>query len=274
MIRQVMAVLVVLLTLFLSSCSTGGSTSGTSGSEVENEVNLDVRGHHYYMVGQFDSASAVYQRLLKVDPENTIALRDLGNLHFELAMKDTDKKSPSRLQHLRASRRYFGELEGLGEHDLELYDRLCETSLALQDSKSFLTYAKRSVDRYPFGRQYYNLGLAYYEVGDYQSAIHTQKEAIGRFQTSLYLTSFYRQLGRAYMKVDRDQTAERTLEEGLKIVNRRLEETTSPDEFRHYRDDKVGILLSLKRLYLTYHKDGKLGEVERQLQEAGYRAQE
>jgi tetratricopeptide (TPR) repeat protein len=274
MIRQVMAVLVALLTLFLSSCSTGGSTSGTSGSEVENEVNLDVRGHHYYMAGQFDSASAVYQRLLKVDPENTIALRDLGNLHFELAMKDRDKKSPSRLQHLRASRRYFGELEGLGEHDLELYDRLCETSLALQDSKSFLTYAKRSVDRYPFGRQYYNLGLAYYEVGDYQSAIQTQKEAIGKFQTSLYLTSFYRQLGRAYMKVDRDQTAERTLEEGLKIVNRRLEETTSPDEFRHYRDDKVGILLSLKRLYLTYHEDGKLGEVERQLQEAGYKAQE
>jgi len=274
MMRWLLTLLVALSTAFLVSCSSGGRTTGAPPSEVETEVNLDVRGHQYYMLGQYDSASAILQRMLKLDPENKIALKDLGSMHFQLAMMDTDKKSPARLQHLRTSRQYYAKLEGLGEHELELYDRLCETSLALGDDKGFLTYAKMSVDQYPFDRQYFNLGLAYYDLGDYESAIKIEKEAIARFENSSYMSSFYRQLGRAYMKVDRDQTAERTLEQGLQIVNQRLLENTSPEEIRRLMDDKIGILVSLKHIYKTYHKDDKQKEAERELLEAGYKAQE
>jgi tetratricopeptide (TPR) repeat protein len=187
-------------------------------------------------------------------------------------MMDKEEKSPSRAEHLRTSRRYFSALEQLGEHGGDLYDRLCEISLALGDNKAFLTYARKSVDKYPFDRQYHNLGLAYFNVGDYQNAIKVEKEAIEKFKASAYVGSYYRQLGHAYMKVDRDQTAERTFEEGLKIVNEQLQGRASPEDYPRLMDDKIAILLSLKRLHQTYHKDDKLKQVEHQLQEAGYTA--
>jgi tetratricopeptide (TPR) repeat protein len=187
-----------------------------------------------------------------------------------MAMRDKDEKSPSRAEHLRASRQYFSNLEGLGEHDPELYDRLCELSLATGDNKSFLSYAKKSVDQYPFDRQYYNLGIGYFNVGDYANVIKVEKLAIEKFRTSPYMSSYYRQLGRAYMKMDRDQTAERTFDDGLRIVIERLGARTSPDDFRRLMDDKIAMLLSLKHLCQRYHKDDKLKQVEHQLQEAGY----
>jgi tetratricopeptide (TPR) repeat protein len=165
----------------------------------------------------------------------------------------------------------FSDLENQGEHEIDLLDRLCEISIALGDNKGFLTYAKMSAERYPYDRQYHNLGLAYFNVGDYQSAIKIEKEAIGKFRESAYLSSYYRQLGRAYMKVDRDQTAQRTFEDGVKIADLRLQGRTSPDDLHRLMDDKAAMLLSLKHLYQTYHQDDKLKEVERQLLEAGNR---
>ncbi len=270
MMRRLMAAAVLLFAFFFSSCTTGKEATVTPRSNVGTEVNLDLRGHAFYTLGEFDSAAAVFQRLLKLDPENKIALRDLGNMQYDLATMDNDEKSPSRIEHLRTSRRYYAQLEQLGEHDLELYDRLCETSLALRDNKGFLSYAKESAGRYPFDRQYHNLGLAYFDFGDYQSVIKVEKEAIEKFKTSPYLSSYYRQLGRAYMKVDRDQTAERILEEGVDIANMRLQGRAEPDDYRRLMEDKTGMLLSLKRLYQTYHKEDKLKAVERQLLEAGY----
>jgi tetratricopeptide (TPR) repeat protein len=255
--------------LVLASCTTSEKTAVTPPAP-ETSVSLEFRGHQLYATGRFDSASAVLQRLLALDPANKTALRDLGNLHFEQAAMDRDEKSAGRTEHLKTSRRYLSDLERQGEHDTELYDRLCEASLTLGDNKGFLTYAKKSVERYPFDRQYHNLGLAHFNVGDYQSAIKVEKEAIEKFRSSAYISSYYRLLGRAYMKVDRDQTAERALEEGLKIVNERLKSAPAPDDAHRMSDDKIGILISLKQLFTTYHKDEKLKEANRQLQEAGY----
>jgi tetratricopeptide (TPR) repeat protein len=258
--------------LLLASCSTGEKVAVTPQPSGEETIgSLELRGHQFYQIGQYDSASAVLQRLLKLDPRNSQALRDIGSLHFELALREQNQKSPSRLEHLRTARRYFADLERQGEHDLELLDLLCETSLALGDNKGFLTYAKKSVGEYPLDRQYHNLGLAYFNVGDYQNAINVEKDAIEKFRGSGYVSSFYRLLGRAYMKVDRDQTAERILEEGLRVVEERLEGQTSQEEYRRMADDRTGILVSLKRLYQTYHKDEKLKQVDRKLLDAGYK---
>ena len=255
--------------LVLSSCKTSEKATVTP-SVIDTKANLELRGHQFYTLGARDSASAVFQRLLAMDPSNKTALRDLGSLHYELAMMDKDEKSSARNEHLRASRRYFSDLERQGEHDVDLYDRLCEVSLALGDDKTFLTYARKSADQYPFDRQYYNLGIGYFNVGDYQNVIKVEKEAIDKFKGSSYTSSYYRQLGRAYMKVDRDQTAERTFEDGLKIVNQHLQGRPSQEEYHRLMDDKIAMLLSLKHLYQTYHKDDKLKQVDRQLQDAGY----
>ncbi len=72
------------------------------------------------------------------------------------------------------------------------------------------------------------------------------------------------------MKVDRDQTAQRTFEEGVRIANDRLKVRRSPEEYHRLVDDKVAMLLSLKHLYQTYHLDDKLKQAERDLLDAGY----
>lgn len=258
--------------LVLSSCTPGEKATVAPPSGPETKEGLEVKGHQLYATGQYDSALVVLQRLLKMDPANRPALRDLGSLHYEQAMMDRDEKSPLRAEHLRSARRYFSDLERLGDHDADLYDRLCEISLALGDNKTFLSYARKGADQYPYDRQYYNLGIGYFNVGDYQNVIKVEKAAIEKFKTSSFLSSYYRQLGRAYMKVDRDQTAERTFEDGLQIVNERLKGRTSPEDNRRLTDDRVAILLSLKHLYQTYHKNDQLKQVERQLEEAGYTA--
>lgn len=255
--------------LLLSSCATTEKTAVAPSAPPSKEL-LERRGHQLYATGALDSASAVLRDVLEMDPANRTALTDLASLHYDLAMREPNEKSPARMENLKASRRYFAELERLGEGTADLYDRLCETSMRLGDDKAFLTYAKKSAAKFPFDRQYHNLGLAYFNVGDYQKVIKTEKQAIEKFKNSSYMSSFYRQLGRAYMKVDRDQTAERTLEDGLKIVNQRLEGSPAPDERRRLVEDKVGILISLRSLYQTYRKDDKLKDAERQLREAGY----
>jgi tetratricopeptide (TPR) repeat protein len=128
---------------------------------------------------------------------------------------------------------------------------------------------------YPFDRQYYNLGVAYYQAGDFQNVIKTQKEAKDKFPTSPYLGAFYRQLGRAYRKVDRDQTAERVFTEGVRAVDARLRmlaqgESRSSPESERLREEKIGMLLELKRLHQIYRAEEKMRAVDKQLREAGY----
>jgi hypothetical protein len=45
---------------------------------------------------------------------------------------------------------------------------------------------------------------------------------------------------------------------------------TASAEYGRLQDDKIGMLLLLKRLHITYREAEKLAQVERQLREAGY----
>ena len=47
-------------------------------------------------------------------------------------------------------------------------------------------------------------------------------------------------------------------------------EYKSSEEYLRLMDDKIGMLLSLKRLHQTYGAADKLEHVEQQLKEAGY----
>jgi hypothetical protein len=45
---------------------------------------------------------------------------------------------------------------------------------------------------------------------------------------------------------------------------------TGSEEQKRLQDDRIGMLLLLKRLHITYREAEKLAQVERQLKEAGY----
>src|SRR5207249_1737220 len=208
-------------------------------------------GHQFYIEQNYDSADVYLKKALATDSSYLAPLNELAQIHYALGMRQIGEKNPQRLDHLRKSFGYFAKLELQGSKDSEIYERLSELSNALDDDKGLVRYAKKNAEVYPYDRQYFNLGFAYFQVADYQNVITTQKEAVEKFKGSTYIGSFYRQLGRAYMKIDRDQTAERTFDAGLKAVdavvadlNRSSSRFGSKEEYRRLIDDKIGMLIS------------------------------
>jgi len=192
-------------------------------------------------------------------------------------MQEAGDKNPRRIAHLKKSLGYFIKLESNGSRESETLERLSELSNILEDTKAFVRYARKNAELYPYERQYMNLGLAYFQAGDYPAVIKTEKEAIEKFKGSTFTGSFYRQLGRAYMKVDRDQTAERTFDTGISAVDGIIAERSKTDhgfrageEYQRLVDDKIGMLVSLKSLHQTYHAVDKLRKVEQELKDLGY----
>jgi tetratricopeptide (TPR) repeat protein len=266
---------VVLLAAFVAGC---GPTAETPRSESPAPMTRDQVyriGHQLYMESRYDTASVLLQQAVVMDSSFVDAVRDLAQLHYEWAMR-AGEKSRERTEHLKASRTHFVRLERLGDHSSDTYERLCEISMTLNDDRSFVRYAKKNAELYPYDRQFYNLARAYFEVEDYQAAIKSAKESIERFKNSPYVTTYYRLLGRSYMKIGRDQTAERTLVSGVTEANARLKELRkqgpahSNDLWQRAHDDKINMLLALKQLHTTYRANDKLGKVEEQLKEEGY----
>ncbi len=271
------AVWLVVFSVLLISCGTPDATKESASSAARTSRDLLYReGHQLYMTGNLDSARTVLHEVLQIDSAHVDALTDLGMLHYDLAMAQKSGEIKAKNSNLREALGYLARAERVGAPDDAVYERLCQISLALDDDRSFLTYARKSAERFPFERQYYNLGLAYFGVGDYQNVVKSQKEAIQKFPQSQYLGGYYRQLGRAYMKIDRDQTAQRNLESGLSAVDVRFkaevkEHGSASDAARRLGDDRTAILQLLRHLYLTYHFDDKLKNVDRLLNESDSR---
>jgi len=260
-------------TLTIVGCSPSSKEATVSSVPFTKEV-LYRKGHLFYGQLQFDSARVYLTEAVHLDSLYTDPIVDLAALHFDLATQNsTSVNEGARL--LRVSRDYYDRAETLGSQDAELLERLCDISLRLDDKASFLRYAKKNAKIYPYDRQYSNLGLAYVEAGEYQEGINFLKLAIEKFPNSTYIGSYYRQLGRAYYKVDRHQTAERTFYAGLKAVDAKLAELemlASPSTAFQERliDDKIGMLVTLKGLHQLYKDGEKLANVEKQLKALGY----
>ncbi len=233
-------------------------------------------GHQLFLLQQRDSAEVILEQVLGMDSTCQPALQDLAEIAYERATLIEGDGSGEKDVPMRAAFRRFARLEALGRGDAPTYERLCELALGLKDHRAFLFYAIKNAERFPYDRQYYNLGIAYFEAGEYAACVRSQKDALGKFGSSLYVGGFYRQMGRAYMKLDRDQTAERALVSGVQATDARLAEMRrsgaggSADGVRRLTDDKIGMLLLLKRLHTIYRADDKLRKVEQQLKDAGY----
>ena len=270
---HVRGVTVLLLTL-LAGCGPTRETTRPDPSLMGRDE-LYRAGHQLYIESRYDSAAALLQRASMMDSGFVEPVRDLAQLHYEWAMR-APEKSRERTDHLRSARISFARLDALGDHSSDTYERLCEISIALDDGRAFVRYAKKNAELYPYDRQLFNLARAYFEVEDYQNVIKSTKASIDRFKDSPYVTSYYRLLGRSYMKIDRDQTAEKTLVAGVKEADVRLAELRrqgagqASDRWRRAHDDKMNMLLALKQLHTTYHADDKLRQVDQQLKEEGY----
>ena len=256
---------------------------GPAPETVKPPVVLDTKealynlGHQLYVEQNFDSADVYLKRASAMDASYLAPLNELAQIHYTLGMQQPGEKNPKRLDHFKKSFGYFTKLESQGSRDSEIYERLSELSNALDDNKALVKYAKKNAEAYPYERQYINLGFAYFQAGDFQNVIKSQKDAVEKFKMSTYIGSFYRQLGRAYMKIDRDQTAERTFDAGLKAVDAVIADIQktnsgykSSEEYHRLVDDKTGMLIYLKTLHQTYRAVDKLEKVEQQLKELGY----
>ena len=276
--QWIIAGLTVSLSVALWSCGPSGETGRPTG--LATKESLFRAGHELYLMQEFDSALVLLKRSAACDSSYVSPLADLAALYHDLGTQQHGEKNPKRLEYFRASRSYFARMEALGMREADIYERLCELSVVLDDDRTFLKYARKNAELYPYDRQYYNLGVASFGAGEYQNVIRTQKEALQKFKQSPYLGGFYRYMGHAYMKVDRDQTAERVLTTGVQAVGARIGELkkgggnyTMTEEFRRLNDDKIGMLLLLKRLHQVYKAGDKLEQVECQLREAGHTKQ-
>jgi len=265
-----LAVCVCAAACMLASC--GGSGGSAAGVPVTAAAAY-ARGHQSYLTGRPAEAEPDLRRAAALDTTMPDPLVDLGAIWYERGGQEKD--AARRSDDFRESRDFLTRAEELGYRDAEAYDRLCELCTELHDARGFLKYAKKSVERYPFDRQYYNLGVAYFELEDWNAVVRTQREASEKFRESQYIGAYFRQTGRAYMKMDRDQTAERTLESGMQAVDARIAAVkkapagSSGEALRRLQDDRTGMLTLLRRLYTIYREQDKLAGVERQLKEAG-----
>lgn len=266
------SVFLATLSALLASC--GPSSESLKPAPGESKEVLYATGHRLYLRHELDSAVVVLRRASDLDSAYLPPVEDLASLYFDKGMKELEK-SQGRKSNLMLARNFFARLEAKGTALAEVYERLCEISVALDDDRGFLRYARKDAEKYPFDRQYFNLGVAYFNVGDYANVVKTQREAAGKFKQSAYIGSFYRQLGRAYMKQERHQTAKQVFESGVKIIDQRIEELKtgageikSTDAYRRLLDDKIGMLTSLRWLHQTYKEPDKLERVERLLKEA------
>ena len=264
----------VLLLAVLAGCGPTAETARPEPSPMSRDE-LYRAGHRLYLESRYDSAVVLLQRASAMDTGFVEPVRDLAQLHYEWAMR-APEKGRERSEHLRAARTAFARGEALGDRSSDMYERLCEISIALNDDRSFVRYAKKNAELYPYDRQLFNLARAYFEVEDYQNVIKSTRTSIDRFTGSPYSTSYYRLLGRSYIKIGRDQTAEKTLVVGVREADVRLADLRKQgsgqgdDRWRRAHDDKINMLLALKQLHTTYHADDKLRQVERQLKEEGY----
>jgi tetratricopeptide (TPR) repeat protein len=263
-LRLLAAVVAMVLAGCGASRETAESPSPVSGTA------LGLEGRRLLTMGKTDSAVAVLSEALALDSSNRSVREDLALARYQ---KSLQGDSLRRVSLMRDAYLAYAELEERGATDMPVYDRLCELAQSIGDTAGFLLYARRAVERYPYDRQMLNLGTAQLAAERYRQVIESQKEALERFPGSSYRSGYYRLLGQAYVRVDRYQTAQRVLAEGVEEAENALAglraDGPDPATLRRIEQDRIAMLLSLQRLYTIYQEQEKLMEVERRLKSAG-----
>jgi tetratricopeptide (TPR) repeat protein len=258
----------VLLFSVIAGCGSPEKTTTSTGSvpAVESGESLYSMGHSWFVNGNYDSAIVYLERSRSIDRTFSPALRDLAEIYYAGGITGVQSE---RERNMRAALECYATLDSLHQADDAMYDRMTELAHGLGEKDRFLKYAEKQVKRFPGDRQLYNLGLAYLGVGEFQKVIETQKGAIEKYPHSPFIAGFYRLLGDGYLGVDRQQSAERTYEQGVTVaVDRALEmkeadpRVAETPEYRQLADNHKAMVASLKKIYRLHGKQEKLKELE------------
>jgi tetratricopeptide (TPR) repeat protein len=202
-------------------------------------------------------------------------LQDLALLKYDRALR-APEGSAARTSEARSALACYAALERLGQQDEDTYERLTEMARLAGDSEAFLRYARAGARSHPSDRRAYNLALALIEAAKYQEAVEVLKAAIRSYPASTFQGGLHRLLGNAYVRVDRDQSAERAFTEGVSVVDRLLGELerSNPEaaagaEGTRMREDRTSMLRSLKKLHQTYGRKKEREQVEQRLRAEG-----
>jgi tetratricopeptide (TPR) repeat protein len=266
-VRSIAPCLLVVISA-LVGCGSRTPAIRTEPPPPETGESLYRRGHALFAEGNSDSALVILKESLALDSTHVPSLEDLSRIHYHRAMAEPQREHPSRKKDLERAFHYAMTMERLGRHDEAHYDLLTELADLLGEDTRFLQYARKNAELHPGDRQSYVLGLACARTGDHAGVIATQKEAVRKYPISPFVGGFYRLLGEAYFDIDRQQTAERTFTEGVKVVDDLLREIrnnqASADSSTKTRlsENRIAMLQSLRKIYRLHREDAKLREID------------
>ena len=261
-------ILAAALLVGLAGCS--GTRTTVEPTASSSALPPALEGKRLLAAGDVDSAVVVLTRALREDSTDN-GIR--GDLAFARYQRVLQSDTADRRALVADAYDAYADLEARGNTEMLVYDRLCELAQSVGDTAGFLQASSRAVERYPYDRQFFNLGSAQLAAQRYREVIESQKEAIERFRDSPYLSGFYRLLGQAYIRVDRYQTAQKVLADGVHEADRThaaIEGSGGDMTVLQRIDlDRMAMLQSLERLYTIYDEQEKLKEVQDRLKRAG-----
>lgn len=265
MIRRILA---AALLLGLAGCS--GTRTAVEPTVRSSALPPALEGKRLLAEGHVDSAVVVLTEALREDSTDNGVREDLAFARYQRVLQSDTAGRGALVVDAYAA---YADLEARGNTEMLVYDRLCELAQSIGDTAGFLQAASRAVERYPYDRQFFNLGSAQLAAQRYREVFASQKEAIDRFRDSPYLSGFYRLLGQAYIRVDRYQTAQKVLADGVQEADRihAAVEASGGEAVSLQRidRDRMAMLQSLERLYTIYDDHEKLKEVQDRLKRAG-----
>ena len=266
--------LLLFLAVFHFACGSSGSITESKPEPpraADQLAQFSSAGHAHYVGARYDSACFYLEKARAIDHHEPRVLMELGESYYAMGMELPN--GTQRERNLRMALDRYATIDSIGKADAGTYERLTEVSHLLGDTQLFVHYAEKQAAVHPGDRELYNLGLAYFDARNYQKTIETQKGAIQKYPHSPYIGGFYRLLGDGYYEIDRQQTAERTYQEGVKVVDSRVADMkgansqfSTSSEYRQLADSRRSMLLSLKKLYRLHGKKKELDEVDRLLE--------
>lgn len=131
-------------------------------------------GNAHYYLGNYDEAIRNYQNVLKIDPDNAEAQKNLGVVYREAGREYGEKKGD-----LRKAMDYLSRAYQLLPNDYETVHAYGVASGLSGNPQKALELFKKGVELAPNNATaYFNLGLAYYQIGDEESAQKSYDKAV------------------------------------------------------------------------------------------------
>jgi len=206
----------------------------------------------YHGTGKIDRAIEEFERAIKLQPLSDDAHKWLGRClahkgEIDQAVGELKKAIEIRpgywenynilgrcyfmFGHYRDAAEQFRRVITIQPDNYQGYDNLGVIYVLLGRYEEAVAMHQRAIDIYPNETSYSNLGTAYFYIGRYEAAIAAYNEAIALDPRDDVL---YRNLGDAYLRVNKQQDAQAQYEIAVRLLRERL--NVNPDDAQRLGD--------------------------------------